>query len=237
MSKTPKTVVRTLLFASLIFFFTQSFAQSTDFGLWGNLSIEKKYKDFAFQTSLDYRTQNNASILKRYGFDFSAAYQPGDVFETGLKYQWMFFNDLKYSDIQPRQRYAGYFQFKIKSGDFTFYIREQFQRTIKDERDRIKENGYHDTYSVNPEWEWRNRFKIKYNIPKFKINPSFYIESFYLLNDPDENYYNQWRYNLAFSYKINKHNEIELYSMFENDRSEDPRERTFIVGLNYKIDF
>ena len=149
----------------------------------------------------------------------------------------MLYNDIEYSDVQPRQRYAIYTQGKQKFGNFKIYIREQFQRTIKDERDRIKFNGQHDTYSINPEWEWRNRIKLLYNIPNCPFNPSAYFESYYYLNDPDGNSFSKLRFDLSLNYKLSKHHRFELYGLIDKEVNEINPVTTWIIGLEYTYVF
>ena len=144
--------------------------------------------------------------------------------------------DVKFNDIQPRQRYFMFIQGKQKLGNFKFSIREQVQRTIKDESDRVTESGY-DSYRVNPLWIWRNRLKAEYNIPKFPVTPGCSVESFYLLNDPESNAFVGMRYKLSLKYKINKHHQISFYGLMDQEISTDDAYKIYVGGLKYTYSF
>jgi len=224
----------------LILFLYISFsilAQTTDFGSWTNIKLEKKWNKWQFETELELRTQDKLQNWNRYSAQLEASYKILKPIELGIKYQYISFNDIEYSDIQARQRYAAYLQGKIKWGQFSFSLREQFMRTIKDERDRIRYSGEHDTYKVNPEWEWRNRLLVFYNIPDFKINPSIAFESFYTLNHPDQNTFNKLRFTGSLHYKLNKMHKFELFGLYDHEINVDNPSSSIILGLSYTFSF
>ena len=155
----------------------------------------------------------------------------------GAGYQYIYFHDFKYSNFQPRNRFYFFLQEKRKMGDFTFTLRERIQVTTKDESDRIKSNGKIDTYKINPDYSWRNRLKIDYNIPRCPVSPSLSVESFCQLNNPDGNKFDDMRYTLSFKYNLTKHNEIEIYGLVDKEMNVKNPEKKLVTGIGYVHSF
>lgn len=212
-------------------------AQTNDFGLWNTIGIEKKWKKISFELESELRFNNNISQFNRWGLAFQVSYKILKPIETGFAYEYQLFNDVEYSDIQPRQRYSLFLQGKFKMNRLTLTIREKVRRTIKDERDRIDEYGNYDTYKINPKFDWCNFIKISYNIPKFPISPSFSFQSFYQLNNPDENIFDELRYTITFSYKIKKQHLFELNGILKQEINVTDPVNTYIIGIGYKFSF
>jgi hypothetical protein len=212
-------------------------AQSSDFGLWNTLGLEKKWRKWSFELESELRFNNSISQINRWGLQFQVSYKLFKPIETGFSYEYQLFNDVEYSDIQPRQRYSIFLQGKFKMKRISFTIREKVRRTIKDERDRIDEYGNYDTYKINPKYDWCNLLKLSYNIPNFPITPSFSFQSFYQLNNPDENLFDELRYTLAFTYKIKKQHEFEISGIIKQEINVNEPVTTYIMGIGYKFSF
>lgn len=212
-------------------------AQTNDFGLWTSVGAEKKIKKWNIGTEAELRTKDNVGQVDRWSLQADFSYDIFKFLRLGASYQFIYFYDSKYADFQPRSRYIAYIQGKQKINNFTFTLRERIQRTTKDDRDRIKDDGTIDTYKISPDWTWRNRLKVSYNIPKFPITPSFAFESFYELNNPDGNVFDKLRYTLAFGYSVKKHHNIELYGLIDKDINVDDPVQTFVAGLGYTYSF
>lgn len=212
-------------------------AQTKNFNFWTSIEIEKKIGKWDISSNTELRLNNGFSQMTRCSFQIGAAYNIIKPLKIGAGYEFIYFHDFEYLDYQPRQRYFAYLQAKQKFGNFTFYIRERFQRTIKDESDRINENGNYDTYKINPEWAWRNRFKIAYDFLKIPISPSLSFESFYQLNNPDGNHFNKLRYTLSLSYNLTKHHKFEVYGLIDQKINVKVPSKIFISGFEYSFSF
>jgi hypothetical protein len=219
----------------LLFSYSMLNAQTSDFGIWASLGAMKDIGKWDLKLNTELRTSDNSSQIHRWDMELVVAYSIIKQVKMGLGYTFMYFNDVKYSDFQPRQRYDVFIQGKQRLGDFKFILREKIQRTIKDERDRIKEIGIYDNYKINPEWEWHNRIKIEYNIPHCRITPSLSFESFYQLNNPDGNTFSDLRYKLSFKYKLNKHHELSIYGLIDKETDEANPVKTFVGGIKYNF--
>jgi hypothetical protein len=125
----------------------------------------------------------------------------------------------------------------LKWNNFSFSLREKLQVTFKDESDRIKSNGTIDTYKMDPEWTWRNRMLMSYNISHCALTPSFSVETFYELNNPDGNTFDNVRYTLSLDYKINKRNSINIYGLINSKLNSDDVNGKYILGVGYTHSF
>jgi hypothetical protein len=217
--------------------FSSVFAQTTDFGVWSSIGAKKKLGKWKLGIYTELRTNDNTRQIHRLDYKLDVEYDVVKAVEIGVSYKFIYFNDVKYFDYQPRQRYTLHVQGEQKFGDFKVSLREKVQRTIKDESDRQKENGDYDNYKINPDWIWRNRLKIDYNIPHFRVNPSISFETFYLLNNPDGNTFNNLRYTLELNYKLSKHHAFEIYGLIEKEIHVDNPLTTYISGIGYVLTF
>ncbi|WP_160150027.1 DUF2490 domain-containing protein [Parabacteroides sp. Marseille-P3160] len=221
----------------VLFHVPRVIAQTETFGLWSSIEASKKLNRFDLNSELELRTMEGVEKIARISAKVGVDYRMIKPLKVGIAYQYIHFNDVKYSDFQPRNRFIAYLQGKQKWGNWEFTLRERLQTTIKDESDRLKESGKTDTYKMNPEWTWRNRLRISYNIPKCKITPSFSIETFYQLNNPDGNTFDRLRYTLSGTYKINKQNAIELYGLYQRNINTDEPENRSAIGVSYSFSF
>ncbi|NDW19789.1 DUF2490 domain-containing protein [Dysgonomonas sp. 216] len=213
-------------------------ASDNDFGVWTNIEVEKKLiKGWAVNGELDFRTKENSSEVGRWGLKLGTDYSIIKGLKIGAAYQFIYFHDIKYWDFQPRHRFIGYLQGRQKLGNFVFSLRERFQFTEKDDSDRIKKNGKKDKYKINPEWSWRNRMKIAYDIPKCKFTPSFAFESFYQLNNSDGNEFDGLRYTLSLAYKLNKKQTFDLSGILDKEVNVKNAVDTYVISVGYSYSF
>ncbi|NDW08557.1 DUF2490 domain-containing protein [Dysgonomonas sp. 520] len=227
-------------FVSCLFLFLVITAkgQSDDFGIWSNIEIEKKInKKWAVNGELEMRTRENSSEIARWGLKVGGDYSIIKEVKVGLAYQFLYFHDIEYWDFQPRHRFIGFLQGRKKWGNFVFSLRERFQTTTKDDSDRIKKSGKKDKYKTNPEWSWRNRIKVGYDIPMCKFTPSLSFESFFQLNNPDGNDFDGLRYTLSLAYKLNKKHTIDLSGILDKEINVKNPEDKYILSIGYSYSF
>jgi len=221
----------------LLSLYSSMMAQTENYGLWTSVGAQKKLKNWDLELNSELRTNLDSVQIHRWNIEFEVAYRVIKPIKIGVRYKYIYFHDLEYADFQPRMRYALFVQGKQNVGDFKFTLREQFQRTIKDESDRIKENGNYDNYKINPEWIWRNQLKVAFNIPRFPVTPSLLFESFYQLNNPDGNTVDNLRYILSFEYKFNKQNDFKFYGLIDKEINVDNPVTTYVCGFAYTHSF
>lgn len=209
-------------------------SQNESYGTWTSMGVEKEYKKWDFGAETELRTIYYTRLIERWSLGVNADYSLFKQLKVGVGYQFMNKLDQKYLNYSIRNRFNLGATGKLKLADFSFTLRERIQMTQKDDSKRIQDDGTIDTYSVNPEWSWRNRLAMAYNIPHFKVTPSFSVESFYQLNNPDGNTFDNMRYVLSFDYKINKHNNIEIYGVINSNLESDDATGKYILGVSYK---
>ncbi|HRZ98768.1 MAG TPA: DUF2490 domain-containing protein [Paludibacter sp.] len=226
--------INKILAAFLLLIITQSlFSQAENFGTWTTIGIEKKVNKWDFGAETELRTVYYVRLIERWSLGVSADYNINKPIKVGVGYDLMSKLDTKYLNYQMRNRMNVFVSGKLKFNDLSFTLRERVQVTTKDESKRI-EDGIIDTYKVNPEWSWRNRLQMSYNIPNFKITPSVSVETFYQLNNPDGNTFDNLRYILSFGYKHKKNNLFELYGVLNTVLDSDDALGKYILGLSYK---
>lgn len=212
-------------------------SQNDDFGIWSSVEITKKLKKIELNGEFEFRMRDNLQNIARVSGKVGVEYRIIKPLKVGVAYQYVHFYDVEYSDYQPRNRFIAYLQGRQKWGNFTLSLRERIQITTKDESDRIKGSGKIDTYKMNPDWVWRNRMKIAYDIPKSRITPAVSVESFYQLNNPDGNVCEGMRYTLSGTYKINKTQSVELFGLYDREMNVNNPENRYVVGAGYMYSF
>ncbi|MGE0076802.1 MAG: DUF2490 domain-containing protein [Bacteroidales bacterium] len=212
-------------------------SQTNDFGIWTSIGAEKKFRDWDFETSGNLRSKDNSEQIDRLSLKVEGGYNILKPVKVGLSYEYMYFNDIKYSDFQNRHRFSGYLQGKQKLGRFSFYLTERMQVTTKDESDRIKSSGNIDSYRANPAWTWRNKFKVSYNIRKSPITPAFAVESYFLLNDPEGSDFYKIRYTMEISYKLSRNHNLKVFGLFDHEINVTNSVNSYISGIEYNYSF
>lgn len=212
-------------------------AQSGSYGTWTALSVDKKLNKWDVSAETELRTVYLTRLVERISLGVGADYGIMKGLKIGAGYQLMSKLDTKYLNYQLRNRFNVSTTGKLKLNDLTLSLRERVQITTKDESKRIRENGSIDDYKVNPEWSWRNRLQMSYNIPNFKITPTLSVETFYQLNNPDGNEFDNIRYTLAFDYKIKKKHIVEIYGLINSALDSDDAYGKYILGAAYKYSF
>ena len=219
-----------------------------EYGSWTTISLEKELsKKWELGAEAELRTIYYARLMERMSLGLSADYTILKGWKVGAGYQIMNKLDTKYLNYQVRNRFNLSTSGRLKFNDLTISLRERIQLTTKDDSKRIRDDQTIDTYKINPEWKWRNRVQISYNIPNFKITPTFSVESNFQLNNPVGNHFDKMRYILSLGYKIKKVHQIEVFGVlndeFESDdagviiSSSDDVYGKYNLGVGYKYSF
>ena len=212
-------------------------------GIWTAISAEKNItKKWSAGGEIELRTVGFTSERDRFAVQLGTDYELIKNLKLGISYSWMNVNDdykfsrdsIRTDFYQNRHRFNVQGTWRFKMGNVAFQFRERFQTTIKDDSDRLKEDGSINTNRINPEYVWRNRLKVSYSKKKMLWTPYVSFETYYLLNEPEVlRFYNsaatdyeekssfltKLRYTVGIEYKITKQHSVELYGMFANERS------------------
>lgn len=218
----------------LLVFYISSQAQN-QFGTWTSLTIDKKVDKWTFEAETELRTISGLQLINHWHMGLGAEYKIIKPLKVGLEYQFMNVLDEKYNNYQFRNRFTGSITGTKRFGNFQFDLSEGLQVTTKNDSKRIKDNGTIDTYKVNLASMWKNSIEAEYNIPKCKITPEFEFKTYYSLNDPDGNAFDKLRYTLSLKYKLNKHNSINIFGVYNKELGMDEADYSgkYILGLKY----
>lgn len=237
----------------------------TDFSTRTSIAIDKKLAPgLHLEAEYQLRTEKALSKIDRHQASLGLTYKFNDWLKGGLSYT--FFD--RYgtnAGWQPRHRASAFLTFGYKVGDWRFSLREMVQLT-------------HKTEDLNAFQEVRNpltlksRFKIQYK-GFANLEPYAYFELKNVFNDPvcsatynsstatysnysflgyGDTYICRYRGALGLEWKIDKHNALEFYGLFDYhyDKNIDTNaagtrlksltwDRTFntTVGIGYKFSF
>lgn len=211
--------------------------QEPEFASWNTLKIETKVAKWNISGESELRYSFSNANIKRIGLELSASYPVIKKVRVGLSYSLIDHYDQKYYDYQLRHRCSFFVTGQKRWGDVQFSLSEKVQFTRKDESDRVKSSGEIDNYTINPEWTWRNKLKIDYNIPGCRLKPSISGESFYALNGAAGDRIEGLRYTLGLGYKLNKHHKFEINGILDNELNSSNTKTTYIPGIGYTFSF
>lgn len=222
-------------------------------GIWSSITVEKKInKKIDVGTEWEFRTNGLSLERDRIAIQLYGDYEIIKNLKIGASYTYLnVMDDYRFSidsirlHYQNRHRTHLQLGYKISFDRFDLQFRERAQLTFRDESDRLREDGSINENRINPDFLWRNRIKLAYNIKGLPLNPSISAESYYLFNDPEDvkifddngietgttnSYFSKLRYTLALEYKINKRNSVELFGILSNERG---AEEVAVPGPNY----
>jgi long-subunit fatty acid transport protein len=205
--------------------------QQTDAGMWSTLSIEKDItKKFSVGLDQEVRLKNNSSRLSLLYTNVSAGYKINKGFKLGFGYRWI-----------DKYEKEGYFSFKhrlmldisckYKISDLSLGYRSRIQSEIG--------NVYKSSLGGIPEWYWRNKFEIKYELNNFTpyINAEFGYQVIDSKNPRADYAFHRVRTSVGLDYKINKQNSIGIYYLNQQEFDIDDPSNSNILGLQYSISF
>jgi hypothetical protein len=231
-----------IIYIALTFPIFLTAQESEPGGIWTAVAVEKDLtKKWSVGSEFEFRTIGFTTERDRFSAQIGTDYEILNNLKLGVSYNWLNVDDdYKFSDdsirtdyFQNRHRVNLQATWKYKVGNISFQLRERARVTYKDDSDRLKENGKVNKNRLNPEYAWRNRFKVSYDKKKMPWTPYVSFESYYLLNDPDpirfynssateytdrHSYFSKLRYTIGLEYKINKHHSVELYGMYFHER-------------------
>lgn len=213
------------VFACLVMQGGALFGQEKDFQNWNKISIEKEViDDLSISLDQEVRLHNNASALKDYISVIGGSYRINKYAKVQGLYRLTVSNDFEegtsynhrwYADAMLRYRYAR----------FIFGYRCRYQMAYED-------------YNINRWHHIRNRFSVKYDIPKSKILPYAQYEFYYSLNNPIQNSIEKTRYTFGLEYALTKDIDVSAFYRIQKRRNygSKPYDR-YILGISASYSF
>jgi len=196
-----------------------------DLESWSYVGVQKKFSDeFSLKLYQGLRLYDNSSNVNQVLTELSAKVNASDMlsFGGGLRY---IRNRTNSGDFENNMRFNFDVGLKHKLERFTFKYRLRFQ--TRNELGYSKSEG---DFAVNGQ---RLKAGVKYNIRKWKLDPTFSTEIFresgkYILSS-----YEKMRFTLGTKYKIKKVGEAGLFYRLEKDLGELYPLTAHIWGLNF----
>ncbi len=178
---------------------TKAFSQIEDFYIWNELSVKKKVnKKISLILNQDIRLQNNASLFKDYITVVGVEYSFNKKVKIRTSYRNTYSNNLEDGIGNEHRLYAA-LRLRHKINRFSLHYRARFQAKFIN-------------FDHNCWYHFRNRFTIKYNVPKIPLIPYAEYEFYYMLNNPVFNSIDRSRYTLGLEYGIFDY--LEVYTFY-----------------------
>lgn len=221
---------RILFFAAFSLFAALLDAQTSDFGMWNTISVNKDLgKKFSAGIDQEIRLRDNLTTLNLVYTNFGVSFKLANFFKVGLTYRFV---DKHKEDLTwgVRHRLMLDFIFKYKPGKFNLAYRARFQAEWRGA-------GYDSRLDQVPEIFMRNKVNIGYKATD-DIEPYIGCEIRWQIRNPRIPYHNsidRGRYFAGVNYDINKHNTVGSYFLFQKETNVIDRQTLYIWGLEYTL--
>jgi hypothetical protein len=225
-----------LLCLVFLLFPQHSFSQTDEedaSGLWTTFSVEKPLsKKVSLNFDEELRLRDFCTDLNLVYTNLGVSYKPVKRLKIDLTYRWT----EKYVDYEKadgwfstRHRLMFNVSYKYKINNIILAYRTMIQSEFKNYNSSSK--------GKVPEWFWRNKFEVKYEIKKF--TPYIGTEVRYQIKDPRNPYadmgFHRIRMFAGCDYKINKRNSVGAYFLAQREFGVVHPEGQYVLGLQYEI--
>ena len=225
----------------------QAGAQNDDFGLWGEVNVEKKLsKQWTVGAAAEYRSRDDASETDRWSFGADATYKVNDWLKASAGYTLLIDNIYKLNENATK--YADYWGLRHRFnlsltasksfGNLGISLRERWQYTYRPERTVMRHNVVtgdevgEKTYDANAKNVWRNRLQLKYKLTK-EWRPYVNAESFVAGSGLEK-----IRYSAGTEYRLNKQHSFDVKYLYQHVyKGSDDETNRHIIGIGYTYSF
>lgn len=226
-------LLRWLIFALVFFVVRSAFAQSTDYGLWGTLQIEKNFtKKFSLSLEQEIRFDENCSQLDELYTEISSSYRLVRGWKIGLGYRFIEkVNREKYyvNNLRFGHRFLGEIQYRYRYRSWTFLFRTRLESELK--------NVYSSEKGTVPGWDWKNKVEVKYQLGRFE--PYAGGEARFQIRDPrhpeSDFLFNRYRIFAGSDFSILKGHSVGIYYLLQEEWNLSDANAMHVIGLNYSI--
>lgn len=206
-----------------------SVAQQNDAAFWPGMKFNYKFsKRWSSRFFAQERVDENMSRLSNLFGDVSLAYSLNKHLTVEGAYVYVVAVTQKEKPIHQHQTYfdVSYKKKIIRHLQFKYMGMWQAQLTNYN----MSEDGHLPDYYI------RNKFQLDYRITKH-VEPFFFFEFRNKLFRTQPGSLNRFRYNVGVTYQFTKHYGVELYYMIQQAVQEVNPERTYILGVNFLMNF
>lgn len=200
-------------------------AQINDFQSWNKLSIEKTLnKKVSLILQQDFRFDNNATHFNDYITVLGGHYVFNKYIKVRGLYRFTSTNDIEKGQEKEHRLYGDVIlRYKIERVIFRYRARYQVKFVPTD---------------INRWHHMRNRFTLKYDIPKTSLLPYVQYEFYYSLNHPAQNKIDRQRCALGLQFDINNYLSVSSFYKVQLKRVYDKIPKNdYILGLGASITF
>ncbi len=225
-------------------------AQSDDFGLWTGLEVKKSIvKGLDLSAEGEYRLRNDWKDTERWSVGTSLSYRMLPFLKAAVGYTYLKVNRPETTTAKgniipeywsPRHRFNASLTGNVKAGRFEFSLRERYQVTHREALSVPKISGKNGSAKDNEEISsktktvLRSRLQAEYNIRKCPLAPYASVE---IYNSMDrDGKLDKTRYTAGTAIKLNKHNAIDVYYLYQN-KQDDDEPSGHVLGVGYTIKF
>lgn len=229
-------------------------AQDDDFGIWGEVNVEKKIDSrWDVDAGVEFRSRDNLKAADRWAFGADATFKITDWLKASAGYtllddhrQKANTSGRKTSDYWGvRHRFNVSLTGSYSFGDLNISLRERWQYTYRPEKtvDRYwtytdeEEDRYEGevadqhTYDAKSKNVWRNRLQLKYKVSKMwrpYLNAETHVS----------NGLEKVRYSAGTEIRLSKHHWLDLKYLFQKTYGDDDEEGDrHVLGIGYTYKF
>lgn len=224
---------------------------SSDFGVWMDAGVEKKFdKHWTLEGELGARTRNNSREMDRYSVGIGTDYKLNKYVKFSVGYNFLYdhrggketyhkngtVNKITPTYWWPRHRFLLGVTGSYNVGNLGFSLREMYQYTY---RSKAKNKKY-DTDTE--EWEdvksksqhlLRSRFQLNYRVKHTPLIPFGSVELYH-----GEGGLQKTRYTIGTNVSVAKHHSLKLYYRYQDLRKDDDDDfNTHVLGVGYAYKF
>jgi hypothetical protein len=203
--------------------------QESDLRMWTSATVSKDlFKKLNLSLTEEARFENNISRFDQMVSEVNLKYSIIKGVKARVTYRYTNVNSLA-NGWYNRQRFACALMFDTDIQRFNVSLRPEYQLDYKGFVNEDK-----DMLTIK---HLRTKLELQYNINKTPLMPYAYYELFYYFNAFGNDFFDAERFALGASYKINKHNEFDLYYMIEKEINLPNPKTGYTIGIAYKYDF
>lgn len=215
---------KNILSLCLILICNSLFSQWNDFGIWSQITLEKKFTPrFVINLTECIRLKENASQINTHYSQLGLEYKLTQKIDLAFGYR----NAQKFKfdeTVDYRQRFQLDFVYKLKFKKLKIELQERFQTQF--------ENIGRSSTGLTPQFYFRTKATLSYDLER-RITPYCSAELF--LNQ--YKYIDKLRFRVGFSYDFNKKNSLKTYYMLDQQVQQNNPLSLFALGVAYKYSF
>jgi len=238
-----KTIVLALLAMMAT---TQIKAQSDDFGMWYEVTLDKKInKSLSADLTLEHRSRDSHRETDRWSGDLGIEYKLMDWLKVSAGYAFLYDNNEKWNEKHTkvakywgeRHRFNAGLTASCDVGDLSISLRERWQYTYRPEktvdRERVSDGAIDEkTYNGKGKNIWRNRLQLKYKLTK-TWRPYANGESFVGGAGLDK-----LRFAVGTEIRMSKRHSFDVKYIFQKACDDDDEEgNRHVIGFGYTYKF